>query len=276
MGRRNAERLQRQVSTRQPRIGRARGVLLSPNIPQGASTPRAAGVGGAPLRAVMSITAEVLDSPGPLWASVQGPAQQAGLVTVILDDLEPFRGLPGYRPSPRPWESGELAGVGDTRLEDFEDGDVFRERWKTYVPLGSLPEAERPPDPFAKFVPGPSVLEEDPGETAHFPAQVAPWGVPFPGLALAERVEIDPAVYQRAVEATASGRIGLVPADRPADVAYRTGWQGASNHFMGSREVQEQGPALLSVMMRSWEDRFDARLLRLGFDTMVQRPPMSE
>lgn len=228
---------------------------------------------------VMWITAEVLASPGLLWASLQGPAQQAGLVTIILDDLNPFSGLPGYRGRPRPWESGELAGVAVARLEDFEAGDVFRERWKTYVPLGSLPEADRPPDPFAKFLPGRPVLEEDPEETAYFLDQVAPWGVPFPGLALAERVAIDPAVYRRAVEAPATGRIGLVPADRPADVVYRTGWQGATNHFMGSREGQEQGPALLSVMMRSWEDRFDARLFGLGFSTMhflVQRPPRSE
>jgi Domain of unknown function (DUF4253) len=100
------------------------------------------------------------------------------------------------------------------------------------------------------------------------------WGVPFPGLALAERLEIDPVIYRRAIEATPSGRIGLVPVNRPADIPYRIGWQGAINHFMAG-----DGPTLLSVMMRSWEDRFDARLFRLGFDTMqflVSRPPRSE
>jgi Domain of unknown function (DUF4253) len=173
-----------------------------------------------------------------------------------------------------------LAGAGDIRLEDLEESDVFRQRWKTHVPLGLLPEAERPPDPLAKLgLPRFPVLEADPGERDHFLAQVAPWGVPFPGLALAERVEIDPALYGRAVEAPVSGRIGLVPADRPADIPFRIGWWGASNHFMASREEQEQGPAVLSVMMRSWEDRFDARLFRLGYDTMhflVRRPPRSE
>jgi hypothetical protein len=49
---------------------------------------------------------------------------------------------------------------------------------------------------------------------------------------------------------------------------------GATNHF-----VRDLGPAVLGAMMRSWEDRFGARLFRLGFDTMeftVERPPASE
>jgi hypothetical protein len=48
---------------------------------------------------------------------------------------------------------------------------------------------------------------------------------------------------------------------------------------MASREDQEDGPAQLSVMMRSWEDRFGARLLRLGYNTMtflVSKPPQTE
>lgn len=227
---------------------------------------------------VMWITAEVMDAPGALWASVQGPAQEAGLVAVILDDLDPFIGLPGYVGSARPWESGELVGVGESSVEDFDEAEVFRDRWKVHVPLGLLPESERPLDPFAElhFARRPMV-EEDSEETAYFLGQVAPWGVLFPGLALAERAEIDPAVLRAAVEATKSGRIGLVPATRPADVPYRVGWQGALNHFIGQN--QQQAPALLSVMMRSWEDRFGARLFRLGFDKMqflVHRPPRSE
>ncbi len=96
----------------------------------------------------------------------------------------------------------------------------------------------------------------------------------FPGLALSEGLEIDEGVYRQAIQATPSGRIGLVAVDRPADVPHRIGSQGAVNHFMDG-----DGPTLLSVMMRSWEDRFDARLFRLGFDTMqflVRRPPRSE
>ena len=49
---------------------------------------------------------------------------------------------------------------------------------------------------------------------------------------------------------------------------------GAVNHF-----ISETGATPLSVMMRSWEERFAARLFRLGFATMtfyVGRPPSTE
>ena len=62
-------------------------------------------------------------------------------------------------------------------------------------------------------------------------------------------------------------------ASRAADVPAVIGWSGAVNHFTG-----DEGPVVLSAMMRSWEDRFGARLFRLGFDTMdflVDRPPSS-
>ncbi len=99
-----------------------------------------------------------LESPGPPWATLQEPAQRIGLIPVILDDLG------GQGPTGRPWESGELDGMSDTRLEDFDDGEVFRKRWNIYVPVGSLPEADRPPDPWAKFgLPAPPFsVEEDP------------------------------------------------------------------------------------------------------------------
>jgi hypothetical protein len=166
--------------------------------------------------------------------------------------------------------------VSDTRLELFDDGEVFRRRWNMYVPLGSLAEAERPPDPWSRLgLPAPPLrTAEDPEETAYFLEQVAPWGVQFPGLALAERFDIDDEVYRQAIETTPSGRVGLVAVDRPADIPHKIGWQGAVNHFMDG-----DGPTLLSVMMRSWEDRFGAQLFRLGFDTMqflVRRPPRSE
>jgi len=103
---------------------------------------------------------------------------------------------------------------------------------------------------------------------------VAPWGLGFPGLALAERTDGDPEKMFRAVIDTPSGRIGLVEAVRAADIPYTIGWTGAVNHFLS-----ETGATPLSVMMRSWEDRFGARLFRLGFDTMeflVGRPASSE
>jgi Domain of unknown function (DUF4253) len=76
------------------------------------------------------------------------------------------------------------------------------------------------------------------------------------------------------LQRTTPGRIGLVGAERAADIPFLIGWWGATNHFTSG-----EGPELLSVMMRSWEDRLGARLLRIGFDTMifsVLRPPRTE
>lgn len=63
-------------------------------------------------------------------------------------------------------------------------------------------------------------------------------------------------------------RIALVPARRSADIPAAIGWSGPMNH--------ENDVARLCAVLRSWEDRFDARVVVLGFDTMivsVGRPP---
>ncbi len=60
----------------------------------------------------------------------------------------------------------------------------------------------------------------------------------------------------------------LVAAGRPADVLTVTGWQ-ASDAW--------DSPLLVSAVLRSWEDRFGARLLQLGpsaeIRLLVDRPP---
>jgi hypothetical protein len=48
------------------------------------------------------------------------------------------------------------------------------------------------------------------------------------------------------------------------------GWQGAANHC--------DDPHLLASILRSWEDRFDACVVGVGYDTLelwVGRPPRS-
>jgi hypothetical protein len=66
---------------------------------------------------------------------------------------------------------------------------------------------------------------------------------------------------------TRHARIGLVPAQRPADVLARLGWQGA---------VNSRSTADITAVLRSWEDRFGARLLEVGLADirlLVSRPP---
>jgi hypothetical protein len=63
-------------------------------------------------------------------------------------------------------------------------------------------------------------------------------------------------------------RLGLVPVGRGADVPAAIGWSGAINHLPDA--------GVLSAVLRSWEDRFGARLLALETDRLhlsVAAPP---
>ncbi|GAA2401268.1 DUF4253 domain-containing protein [Mycolicibacterium llatzerense] len=62
----------------------------------------------------------------------------------------------------------------------------------------------------------------------------------------------------------------LVPVSRPADVPAVLGWRGAVNYGYSGADH--------TAVLRSWEDRFGAVLLSIGFDTMrvwVARRPES-
>jgi hypothetical protein len=62
----------------------------------------------------------------------------------------------------------------------------------------------------------------------------------------------------------APARVGLVPASRAADVLPRLGWN----------EALDTVP--VAAVLRSWEDRFGACLLRVGFaqvSVLAYRPP---
>ncbi len=218
---------------------------------------------GAP---VLWVTDGQIESPGALWLELSDSSAELGLIPVILDDLQP-----GTRPG-RPWDSGELDPHRNPRPDDLDEAIVFRQRWNTSVPLSLLAPEDRPKIPGRR--PQFEEVDYDEEEGAMFSNLVAPWGVGFPGLALAERTGGDPEKRHRTALETPAGRIGLAEAGRAADIPYTIGWIGAVNHFMS-----ETGATPLSVMMRSWEDRFDARLFRLGFGTMeflVGRPASTE
>ncbi|RBY80922.1 hypothetical protein DQ238_07755 [Geodermatophilus sp. TF02-6] len=63
-------------------------------------------------------------------------------------------------------------------------------------------------------------------------------------------------------------RLILVPARRPADTLAQLGWHGACNWFLTGADV--------AGVLRSWEDRFGAYVVAVGFaelDLVVTRPP---
>jgi hypothetical protein len=98
------------------------------------------------------------------------------------------------------------------------------------------------------------------------PESVAPFGRQFPGLA-------DPTPGPRAtsidaIVASATGHLGLVAVNRPADILDAVGWLGAANY--------DGDPLDMTTVLRSWEVRFDAYVVGLGTDTLllaVGRPP---
>ena len=220
---------------------------------------------------ILWLTNDVLGAPGLVWERLVSAAEANGLSAVLLENL---RGT--EYPSGRPWDSREFVAPLGYRPDDYDQEVVFRERWNMSVPIGSLAVQDRPPPLFPVGGTVEPEYEEDEEETTYFLEQVAPWGIPFPGLALMERSPGDAERFKDAVEGTPPARIGLVGAGRPADIPHTLGWMGATNHFL---RADPPGATILSVMMRTWEDRFGARLFRLGFDTMVflvDRPPSTE
>jgi hypothetical protein len=102
----------------------------------------------------------------------------------------------------------------------------------------------------------------------------------WPGLAPPEHTPLTPAERRQALDvvlprirrangATPMARIGLVPADRPADVLPAVGWGGVADSMWESLLT-------LTAVLRSWEDRFGARLIDVGYADLrlrVDRPP---
>lgn len=102
---------------------------------------------------------------------------------------------------------------------------------------------------------------------------LAPFGYSCPGPAAAGNLLADPDILanqQLARFVDEEARLALVPARYGADALTALGWSGAANHVSRT--------AGLSAMARSWEERFGARLLRLGpdwLDLSVSAPPQN-
>jgi hypothetical protein len=192
-------------------------------------------------RPVTWITDWTQTSAGSTWAQLSEEASETGLRPFLLADMA---GEPG-----RPWrppgsDSDEVISTPlDTAAIDRLDAAAVLNGYWWYD-------------------------EETFAADEEFRAMLAPFGPGFPGLAPAITGELDPELMRRALyQYTRDARIGLVPAQRPADVLAGLGWDGAVN----SRETAD-----ITAVLRSWEDRFGARLLEVGFADirlLVSRPP---
>ncbi|MEU4426368.1 DUF4253 domain-containing protein [Actinoplanes sp. NPDC024001] len=198
-----------------------------------------------PIHDLLWISA-VLPQPGQ-WAALREQHERTGLWPLLLGGLSD-------RDPDRPWRSGELApsGVKRTAPADHDPAALLAAWWQECIP------------------------DED--EEEEQLAATAPFGDRWPGLAPPGVPQADPA--QRAAEIAdfvlSSGwltapRLGLVPSARGADAPTAAGWSGPVNH--------EGDTAKFSAVLRSWEERFGARVVGIGFDTLylsVAAPPADE
>ena len=180
--------------------------------------------------------------PGPVWSALSALYGQTGLVPV----LEPV-GWGDLEDSCR-----DTSAVADVDLVDA--AAMLEHRW-----------ADSFPKPWQV---GPDWDEE--GRMVDELA--APFTSRYPGLAPAMDAVLDPDVLEAAVRSFPASRIVLVPADRPADVLPVLGW--CPGNWDGAFPVP--CPVGFAAVLRSWEDRFSARLFALRHDKaylLVECPP---
>jgi hypothetical protein len=206
-------------------------------------------------------------SDGPaspdLWVRLRQAHARSGLWPVFANPLD-FQ-------DERPWVAGEVSPQPVSDIGRVRGDQVLAAFWRAWIggqhhlwlenddPLeitcgyADLPEGEH------------SELEGDYSE-------LEPFGLDWPGLAPAgigrEPDEFADQYVRENDDGTA--RIMLVAADRSADVLTAVGWQGAVNYV--------QPGSLLSSVLRTWEERFGARVIEIGFDTLhltVAAPPVS-
>jgi Domain of unknown function (DUF4253) len=195
-------------------------------------------------RPIAWATLEEVPGAGRVWAAQSRAHSQTGLMPFLLS------GLDGS--TQRPWDEEEFDDPVDIAgLDHIDAADLLREWWDDQTHESGVAEED-----------------EDEGTREHIEFKIRPFSRRFPGLAPAEQHKISPAQLDDVLGSLPAARIGLVPADRPADVLPLIGWNGAVNGFAT--------PLPIAAVLRSWEDRFGARLLEVGFDVirlLADRPP---
>jgi hypothetical protein len=194
-----------------------------------------------PLPLLWATNEPVPDAPR-VWQVLTGMHGETGLVPILLAFLGGGRGG-------RPWDAGELDLRCDlAAVDQLDAGTVLAQAWAGMAPTRE--EFEGEPEFFADWFP--------------------PVGSEFSGLAPGQDQALTEPELDRALSWFGSARIGLVPAARPADVLALVGFNGTANGY-GT-------PDLLSAVLRSWEDRFGAVLIEVGFDhirMLARRPPLT-
>lgn len=216
--------------------------------------------GGEPLAWV---TVDAVPGAAEVWTALSELHPQTGLVPIHLDGFpvqksgpsfaERFSGLPST--ALRPWESREFAEPKDPRAVDrLEAGAVLANLWSHWE--GWLDEE----DPAALWPKSPF--------NGEFPGLAPPGDTPLTSLERQWALEVVLPRSRRSYRPMPDTRIGLVAAERAADVPAVIGWRGPVNW---------EGFLLpLTAVLRSWEDRFGAQVIDVGFHDLrllAERPP---
>lgn len=183
----------------------------------------------------------------------------------------------GPWPQPLFWSAGREAGADD--LARLLPGCTSAGLRPVLLDRGGLGERlwDGDLDPGLASEPGddgPAVLAdhwqtavEDADDAEDLLEVIEPFDASWPGPAPAAVAERDPDAAAAEVAAALHAhdllddpRVALVPVERSADVPAALGWTGPVNH--------ENDVALLSSVLRSWEERFGARVVALTFDRM--------
>jgi hypothetical protein len=184
-------------------------------------------------------TSEPVPDAGRVWQALTDMHPDTGLVPILLGFL--YGGHTG-----RPWDAEEFGPRCDLAdVDRLDAAAVLAQEW-----AGSVPTADE--------------LESD----RELAEMVAPYGERFPGLAGGQDRALTEVELARARGWFGPARIGLVRASRPADVLAVVGYDGTVN--------RDGTPELLSAALRSWEDRFGAVLVEVGFAhirLLARRPP---
>ena len=177
--------------------------------------------------------------PGRVWSALSALHGQTGLVPI----LEPV-GL-GSDLQAGCWDTVTPADV------DRVDAAVMLEHlWADCLPepVPWLPDPERADD------------------------MAAPFTSRYPGLAPAVASALAPDVLEGAARSFPASRVVLVPVGRPADVLPVLGW--CPGNWADALPVPT--PVGFAAVLRSWEERFGARLFAMTHDEahlLVERPP---
>jgi hypothetical protein len=177
-------------------------------------------------------------TPGA-WTGLAADFPRTGLWPLLVQGLDD-------RNPERPWRVGEMHLARRPFAPGAADvADVLARRWVRVLP-----------DPD----------EEEDAWTAIDPYRA------WPGLAPVGVCREDPgAAAARAADdllREGTWSLCLAAVGRGADVLDAVGWSGHVNH--------DPGPGETSAVLRSWEERFGARLVAAGFDTVllsVAAPP---